>query len=330
MFSAAKLVKKSDMCNEGVTRKRGNSAKKVKNHLFSIFFLAISKKISNFAARMVKKVDIVAACKVAIMLFVVAWWVVGNDASAQRLLDKQSLVWGSGIDSRGRYTGRYLFVAQGFNITLGANYYYGDIDYTGRAFKEGFQANNLLGGVTLAYQHPLGSYFNLRSAVGVGALRGAVDSVHRGYAMTFRSLYFEPSVCVEYYPFGPYPSPWLGLYLFAGIGANVSLIDYNFGNPPEENVKGHAARFLPIVPFGLGWAFPLGRASGFMLHIELALHQGIIDSPVMNLDAYPQTKAQNGKRDYGMSKKPSGKKTNEWADGYFQAGVTVSYRWRRY
>lgn len=239
-----------------------------------------------------------------------------------------SLVWTRHTDHYGRYTGRYLYVAKGFNVSLGANYYYGDIDFQGRAFKEGFQPKNLLGGLTLTYQHPIGPYFNLRSSVATGALRGTADSIHKGQPMSFHSIYLEPSVCVDYYPFAQFLEYWLGLYMFVGFGANVSVIHYDFGNPPGPHVTGDVIRCLPLVPFGIGWAFPLGRASGLMLHVEASMHQGVMDTPVMNLDAYPQTKSQNGVRDYGLSRHAdTGKKTNEWYDGYFQVGLTLSYRW---
>ena len=133
---------------------------------------------------------------------------------------------------------------------------------------------------------------------------------------------------MDYYPFAQFLEYWLGLYVFVGVGANVSIVHYDFGNPPGPNVTGDAVRCLPLIPFGLGWAFPLGRATGFMLHVEASMHQGVMDTPVMNLDAYPQTKSQNGVRDYGLSRKAdTGKKTNEWYDGYFQVGLTLSYRW---
>jgi hypothetical protein len=234
-----------------------------------------------------------------------------------------SLVWSRHTDNHGRYTGYYLYVARGFNVTVGANYYYGDIDNTGIAFNGGFMQQNFRGGVTLTYQHPLGGYCNLRSSFAVGALHAA-NTRAESYPKQFQSIYLEPSVCVDVYPM-----PWLGLYLFSGIGANASLIHYAFANLGGDPavVERDVVRFLPMVPLGIGWAIPLGRASGLMLHIEASAHQGILDTPTMNLDAYPQTKAQNGVRDYGRSFQPGGKRTNEWADGYFQLGLTLSYRW---
>ena len=286
----------------------------------------MSKKSSTFAA-LNGKCNIGTRTRVLSWLLLVVLLSMPLWCSAKPR-NNSTLVWTRHTDALGRYTGRYLFVARGVTVTLGANYYYGDVDYSGRAFKEGFQTDNLLGGLTLAYQHPLGSWFNLRSQVGFGALRGAADSVYKGFPMSFRSLYMEPAMCVDYFPFANMQAYGLGLYIFIGIGANVSLIEYDFGNPPYEHVRGNALRCLPIVPCGIGWAFPLGRASGLMLNLELSLHQGILDTPVMNLDAYPQTKAQNGVRDYGLSRKPSGKRNNEWTDGYFQGGISLSYRWR--
>ena len=235
---------------------------------------------------------------------------------------KNPLVWTPKQDHLGRYTGYYLYVAKGFNVTFGANYYYGDIDNTGIVFNGGFQTQNFRGGLALTYQHPVANHFNLRSSVAVGFLHGDNSAFAENDPKRFQSLYFEPSVCVDYYPVH-----WLGFYLFAGVGANLSLIDFEFANPGGEPVTGNAFRVLPMVPLGLGWAIPLGRSSGVMLHVEVSAHQGVVDSPTLNLDAYPQTKAQNGVRDYGLSKQAEGKRTNQWADGYFQAALTLSYRW---
>ncbi len=300
-----------------------------------IFSAKTSKTLGQFrkkqylCTRMTKSRDIGLRKLVLLGLWIVLWLSTPVASYGRtHYSSRGSLVWTRHTDHYGRYTGRYLYVAKGFNVSLGANYYYGDIDYSGRAFKEGFQPKNLLGGLTLTYQHPIGPYFNLRSSVGVGALRGAADSIHKGQPMSFKSIYLEPSVCVDYYPFAQFLEYWLGLYVFVGFGANVSVINYDFGNPPGPHVTGNVVRCLPVVPFGLGWAFPLGRASGLMLHVEASMHQGVMDTPVMNLDAYPQTKSQNGVRDYGLSRHAdTGKKTNEWYDGYFQVGLTLSYRW---
>jgi len=237
--------------------------------------------------------------------------------------DKGSLVWSRHKDAHGRYTGTYLYVAKGFNVTFGANYYYGDIDNTGIVFNGGFQKQNFRGGLTLAYQHPLSAHFNLRSSMAVGFLHGDNSPFGDADWKRFQSVYIEPSVGVDYYPVH-----WLGFYIFAAVGVNLSVIDYEFANPGNDPVKADVFRTLPMVPFGFGWAIPLGRSSGVMLHVELSAHQGVIDSPTLNLDAYPQTKEQNGVRDYGRSINPeTGKRTNRWADGYFQAALTLSYRW---
>lgn len=240
----------------------------------------------------------------------------------QKSSSRNSLVWTMEKDHNGRYTGNYLYVARGFNVMFGANYYYGDIDNTGLVFNGGFQKQNFRGAVTLTYQHPFAGHFNLRSSVAAGILHGDNSQLEKNDPKQFQSLYFEPSVCVDYYPVH-----WLGFYIFAGVGVNASAIKYEFRNPGVDPVQGEVLRFLPLVPFGAGWAIPLGRSSGVMLHLEVSAHQGILDTPIMNLDAYPQTKAQNGVRDYGMSKTAEGKRTNAWADGYFQVGVALSYRW---
>ena len=232
------------------------------------------------------------------------------------------IVWDSHTDRIGRYSGQYLYVSRGLSVTVGANYYYGDIDGVGMAFKGGFRRENFRGALTVSYQHPLWRYMNLRTSVSIGSLHGKTS---QSYAKEFRSVYWEPSVCVEYYPFAPYSEWGLGLYVFAGVSAAASVIEYDF-----DGVKGPAVRVLPMVPYGIGWAFPIGRYTGLMVHVEVSGHQGLMDTPHLNLDAYPMTKDQNSAgRDFGKSiNAETGKPTNEAGDGYFQVGVSLSYRWR--
>lgn len=266
--------------------------------------------------------DIVAASKVAIMLFVVVLVGFPQEVAARRTLNSNWLVWGSHVDRIGRYSGQYLYVARGFNVTVGANYYYGDIDGLGMAFKGGFRQDNFRGAVTLTYQHPIWRYFNLRSSFSVGSLHG---NTTQSYPKQFQSIYLEPSICFDYYPFAPFSEWGLGLYIFAGVSAATSIIHYNF-----DGVEGDAFRVLPMVPFGIGWAFPIGRYTGLMAHLEVSAHQGLMDTPHLNLDAYPMNANQNSAgRDFGKSIKPeTGKPTNEAGDGFFQVGITLSYRWK--
>lgn len=228
--------------------------------------------------------------------------------------------WRKTPDHRGLYSTRNKSIAQGFSITGDVLYYYGDIDMLGVAFKEGFQKQNLSvgGSLIFSYLHPLANSANWRFSLSGGYLHGN-DSAR--YDMVtdqttgdetrkwvgkgeFKSGFGELAAGIEWYPF-----PKSGFYLYAGLGLNLSVINYDFTKSGRGD--GQMVSVLPMLPLEIGYNINLTH--GFFMTIMASVHQGLLDVPHCNLDAYPLTK-------------PSG---FQWGDGYFLLGVSFSYRWQK-
>lgn len=227
--------------------------------------------------------------------------------------------WRSSPGYGGRYSTRNSSVAQGLSLSLNALYYYGDIDMLDLAFQHGYQKQNLsLGGsATFAYLHPLANSVNCRISLGGGYLHGN-DSARR-YTTTdaqglkverwigkgsFRSGFGEAAVGFEWFPF-----PKAGFYIYAGLGLNVSVIHYDF----TKSNRGEGVRvgLLPMLPLEIGYSIDMTH--GLFLNAVVAVHQGLLDVPYCNLDAYPVTKSSRF----------------QWGDGYFSVGLTLAYRWNK-
>ncbi len=216
----------------------------------------------------------------------------------------------------GLYTVRNKSVANGVFVNLNALYYYGDVDMLDQAFVHGFQPQNLsLGGSLHAgYLHPFGRIVNGRFALGGGYLHGndsartetrvdkGGETIKAGKG-SFSNIFGELSAGVEIYPFQR-----AGFYVYAGLMLAVSYIKYDFSNygyPENSTVS-----VLPILPLEIGYNFYLG--GNLFLGISVACHQGLMDMTKVNLDAWPVEKSSRF----------------QWGDGYFQIGLTLSYRWR--
>ena len=220
----------------------------------------------------------------------------------------------------GRYSTRNASVAQGVTITGSLLYYYGDVDMLGVAFKEGFQRQNLSvgGSVIFSYLHPLANSANWRFSLSGGYLHGN-DSAR--YALTtdpvtgqevqtqigkgsFKSGFGELAAGIEWYPF-----PKAGFYIYAGLGLNLSVINYDFTR--SDRGEGQVVSVLPMLPLEIGYNINLTH--GFFMTVMASVHQGLLDVPNSNLDAYPLTKSSRF----------------QWGDGYFMLGVSFSYRWQK-
>ena len=213
----------------------------------------------------------------------------------------------------GLYTIQNRSVANGFCVDFNAMYYYGDIDQRDQAFVHGFQPQNfsLGGGLHMSYLQPLGRFCNWRFSLGAGYLHGNDSSRYSiqddGTKISvgkgkFKSIMGEANVGIEFYPF-----PRAGFYLYAGLGLAVSYINYDFYKttiPP-----GHTVSVLPMLPLEIGYNFYLGRS--VFLGISVSVHQGLLDMGHDNLDAWPLEKSE----------------LFQWGDGYFQIGLSLSYRW---
>lgn len=227
--------------------------------------------------------------------------------------EQTDLVWTKQVNKRtGLYTKQNDAIANGLTISFNTMYYYGDVDRGGLAFNGGFQKQNVSfgGAATFAYTMPSGRHTNWRFGLSAGALKGDNSFSYPDRYRKFNSIFGEASVGIEWYPFSQ-----AGLYLYGGIALTYSHITYDF-----MAAKGKANTILPMVPLEIGYDFKIGKSWG--LKINVALHQGLCDTPHCNLDAYPMEGSQNQD---GVSFGRGG--GNKWADGFFQVGLSLTYRW---
>lgn len=225
-------------------------------------------------------------------------------------------VWGKNASHQtGLYTVKNKSVASGVCMNISAMYYYGDIDMLDQAFVHGFQPQNLSfgGGLHFGYLHPLGRFCNWRFTVGAGYMHGNDSSRYdikddikipagKGW---FKSIFGEANAGVEFYPF-----PRAGFYIYAGLGLAVSYIEYDFfkSRLPEPK-DGTTISVLPMLPLEIGYNFYLGGS--VFLGVYASVHQGLLDMGHANLDAWPLETTH----------------VFQWGDGYFQLGISFSYRW---
>jgi hypothetical protein len=95
-------------------------------------------------------------------------------------------------------------------------------------------------------------------------------------------------------------------------------------------LRGKTFGILPMVQLGIGYSWRL--TPSWAISAEIMLQEGLIDQHYMNLDGWPMAGSQNSDGvDLGglgltyVNRK--GQKTLHWNDGWFQVGVTISYRW---
>lgn len=245
----------------------------------------------------------------------------------------------------GLFNAKNYFVSQGISFGFNAMYYYGDVDNVGVAFNGGFNKENVSygGSLTMAYHMPIGKHCALRTTLCGGTLSGnnkakfdALDPVRRDYRK-FKSVFAQPAAGIEYYPLKRY-----GLFLYGGLAITCSYIyDYEFYYAPEpyqhpddlDLVKGKTFGVLPMVQLGLGYSWNLSPS--WMLTLEFMIQEGLFDSPYLNLDAFPLGPNQSDKgvhipvngNDYGMWEDKNHDKHLHWNDGWFQLGITFTYRW---
>ena len=147
----------------------------------------------------------------------------------------------------------------------------------------------------------------------------------------FRAFLVQPAVGIEIYPFTR-----AGFYLYAGVALTASIItNYEFyyhehATNKLDKITGSTFGILPMVQVGLGYSWRL--SSSWAFSVELMLQEGLVDLHYMNLDAYPMAATQNSKGiEMGSTSltytNRYGEKTMHWNDGWFQLGITVSYRW---
>lgn len=243
-----------------------------------------------------------------VMLFV---WT-GSAANPARRFDKD-VVWTKNANKHtGLYTQQNSAIANGITLSFNVMYYYGDVDEPGVAFKGGFQPKNLSfgGSFAFAYTTPAGKHSNWRFGLALGQQKGDNRERYEEQQRLFHSFFGELSAGIEWYPFER-----AGFYLYAGVAIAYSHINYQY-----QKTAGVTNSFLPMIPLEIGYDFKIGKSFGIKLSVSG--HQGLCDTPYLNLDGYPMVASQN--KD-GINFGRGG--GNKWADGYFQIGVSFTYRW---
>lgn len=253
------------------------------------------------------------------------------------------IVWGKKQSTyTGLYTTNNYFISHGVSLNVSALYYFGDVDNEGLAFHGGFNMNNLSigGGITLNYTLPVASHTNMRFSLMGGTMHGDNELKFKSLPeprddyRKFHSIIVQPAVGVEVYPIHN-----AGLFLYAGVAFTASIIDnyefYYYKKVGSEKVRtllqGSTFGFLPMIQLGLGYSWALSPS--WMLSVELMVQEGLIDTHYMNLDAFPLAPAQNTDgvalgNSFGKWVDKYGNEHLHWNDGWFQLGITISYRWR--
>ena len=252
------------------------------------------------------------------------------------------VIWTKKPGAHGLYTTKNYFVSHGVGLTAAAMYYFGDVDNEGLAFHGGFNMHNLSlgGGFTFMYNVPAGNYCNIRFGLLGGTIGGNNElkfsklAEPRDDYRKFDAVVIQPSVGVQYYPFSN-----AGLFLYGGIGVSASIITnyqfYRYVSQPSGKVRdlleGKTYGILPMLQLGIGYSWRLTQS--LALSAEIMVQEGLVDQHYMNLDAYPLAKSQNSKNaemggTSGQWVDKDGNKHLAWNDGWFQAGITITYLWR--
>ena len=255
------------------------------------------------------------------------------------------IVWTKNANRRtGLYTTNNYFVAHGFGISANLLYYFGDVDNEGIAFNGGWNSNNIggSGGLCFNYNLPVSNHVNLRFMALAGIIRADNKTKFDNLAeprddyRKFFAYIVQPSVGVQYYPFSN-----AGFYLYGGLAFTASIIDkYEFyyyarlegeATKSRHRIEGKATGFLPMVQLAIGYSWSL--TPSWTLSAEIGVNEGLIDTYYMNLDAFPMAGAQNTDgytlgQPFGKWTDRYGKEHIHWNDGWFQAGITITYQWR--
>ena len=213
----------------------------------------------------------------------------------------------------GLYSIKNRAVANGLCVGVNMMYYYGDIDQLDQAFLHGFQPQNLSvgGSLQFAYTQPMGRFFNWRFSLNGGYLHGNDSTrmkelpdgtkVQAGKGK-FQNIFGELDAGLEFYPL-----PRAGFYIYAGLGLSIGYINYDFSR--VKIPAGNTVCVVPMLPVEIGYNFYLGGSC--FLGISLGVHQALVDMANANLDAWPVKSTS----------------VFQWGDGYFQFGISFSYRW---
>lgn len=234
--------------------------------------------------------------------------IINNDGRYKKVYSWSNRTNSYGLHTKGKGSGHIL------TLEFGLNQYFGDVEFPGLAIVD--QNSNNWDTHTgfygeLSYMIPIQKHVGLRFHVLGGKLNGNnfkyLDAPNQ--QKEFASFIVEPDVTIEYYPFSE-AGRWF--YIFGGVGVTYSNINYTHFSITEENVN----RISPTIPIGLGVNIPIGN--NFAVGFEVDCHQTLMDNASSSLDGYPFVNPQG---------EVSGKQS-KWADGYFTAGIKLSYIFR--
>lgn len=231
--------------------------------------------------------------------------IITNDGRYKKVYSWSNRTNSYGLHTKGKGSGHIL------TLEFGLNQYFGDVEFPGLAMVDQ-NSNNWdthLGFYgELSYMIPIQKHLGLRFHLLGGKLNGNnfkyLEAANQ--RKEFSSFIAEPDITIQYYPFSE-AGKWF--YIFGGIGATYSNIAYTHFGITEKNVS----RFTPTIPVGLGVDFPI--SNNFTIGLEVDCHQTLIDNTSSSLDGYPFI---------NPSGETSGKQS-KWADGYFTAGIKLSY-----
>jgi hypothetical protein len=85
-----------------------------------------------------------------------------------------------------------------------------------------------------------------------------------------------------------------------------------------------------MVQLGIGYSWRL--TDSWLMSLEIAVDEGLIDTHYLNLDGWPMAPGQNSDavalgNSFGTYTGRDGKEHHHWNDGWFQVGFTFTYRW---
>ena len=199
---------------------------------------------------------------------------------------------------------------QSIMISVGANYYFGDIEKVGifsKYWKNQVNGFGQIGYVRNIYKEAL----RFRISLLGGVLNGEKDDV------SFKNLIFEPDVILEYFPFTITKDKFcnclkktLGLYLYGGAGLAFYAVNLN---TPAKLIKYNS--YAPMATLGVGYRFNV--AYRLELGFEFGYRFALVDKLNISLDGYPY------RNDAGII---IGKNTSDWNDGFYTFGITAGYK----
>lgn len=234
--------------------------------------------------------------------------IINNDGRYKKVYSWSNRTNSYGLHTKGKGSGHIL------TLEFGLNQYFGDVEFPGLAIVDQNSKNwdthtGFYG--ELSYMIPIQKHVGLRFHVLGGKLNANnfkyLDAPNQ--QKEFASFIVEPDVTIEYYPFSE-AGRWF--YIFGGVGVTYSNINYTHFGITEENVN----RISPTIPIGLGVNIPIGN--NFAVGFEVDCHQTLMDNASSSIDGYPFVNPQG---------EVSGKQS-KWADGYFTAGIKLSYIFR--